>query len=146
MIYSTGLDSRPYSIVVDDVSRDDRSDIVITNSNTHNIDVPLGYGKGSFSIGTLYSTGESSFPYSVTIHDLNKDNQADVIVTNSDTNNVFVFYGYDKGTFAEPFSYFMGYESHPSSVVISDFDENGWIDIAAANYGTDNVEILFQTC
>ncbi|CAF1216413.1 unnamed protein product [Rotaria magnacalcarata] len=126
---SIGYNSQLKS-VVGDFNDDNYPDIVVANYDNNR---------------TCYSTGENSFPYSVTRHDLNKDNQTDVIVTNSGTNNVFVFYEYDNGTFAEPLSYFMGYESHPSSVVVSDFGDDGRIDIAVANYGTDNVEILFQS-
>ncbi|CAF5078822.1 unnamed protein product, partial [Rotaria sp. Silwood1] len=37
----------------------------------------------------------------------------------------------------------MGYDSFPSSLVIRDFNNDKYLDIAVANYGTNDVSILF---
>jgi hypothetical protein len=39
--------------------------------------------------------------------------------------------------------YFIGFASHPYSVAVSDFDNDTRLDIAVANYGSNNVGILF---
>ena len=40
----------------------------------------------------------------------------------------------------------MGYNFDPYAVAVGDFNGDGWIDIAIANYGGDYVDILLQTC
>ncbi len=40
----------------------------------------------------------------------------------------------------------MGYDLRPRQVAVGDFDKDGFLDIAVANYGTDYVEILLQIC
>ena len=41
-----------------------------------------------------YSTGINSAPYSLAIADFNNDNQLDVIVTNSNSDSIFIFLGF----------------------------------------------------
>jgi hypothetical protein len=45
-----------------------------------------------------------------------------------------------------PKTYSMGYNAHPQSIDVGDFNNDSLIDIAIANYGSDNIEILLQTC
>ena len=40
----------------------------------------------------------------------------------------------------------MKYNSRPYSVALGDFDSDGWMDMAVANYQADYVEILLQPC
>ena len=121
-------------------------DIVVANSNTNNIGILLGSGKGTFSNLQTYSTGEGSGPTSVAVADLNKDNQTDIVVTNGGINTVLVFYGFGNGTFSKPTSFYFEYGSRPISAAIGDFNNDTWLDIAVANYGPGYVEVLLQTC
>ncbi len=93
-----------------------------------------------------YSTGYGSVPSSVAIADLDRDDQLDIVVTNSGTNTVLIFYGFGNGTFQEPLSFFFAYGSRPISASIVDFNNDVWPDIAVANYEPGYVEVLLQTC
>ncbi|CAF1240880.1 unnamed protein product [Rotaria sordida] len=144
--YSTGDFSFPNSIAVNDFNNDHQSDIVIANLNSSNIGIFFGYGNGSFSIMTNYSTGIGSSPSSIAVADLNKDNRLDLVVVDIGTNKMLVFYGLDNGIFGDPEPYSISYDSRPLSVSIQDFDNDGRLDIAVACFSTDYIEIFLQTC
>ena len=40
----------------------------------------------------------------------------------------------------------MAYNSDPYAVAVGDFNNDGWLDIAVANYGEDDIEILLKSC
>jgi hypothetical protein len=117
-----------------------------TNAATDNICILFGYGNGSFTTVATYSTGIGSNPSFVAVDDLNKDNHLDLVIANWGINNVLVFFGLDNDTFSSPKSYSVGYDARPQSIIIADFNNDNLLDIAIANYGTNRVEILFQTC
>jgi hypothetical protein len=146
MTYSTGIGSAPYSVAIADFNNDTHLDIVVTNSETDNIAILLGYGNGTFAIAVTYSPGVRSRPYTVAIGDFNNDNVSDIVVANSGTNNLFLLYGYGNGTFGNQTSYPLGYNYLPYSVAVTDLNQDNWMDIVIACYGTDHIETLIKMC
>jgi hypothetical protein len=57
-----------------------------------------------------------------------------------------VFFGLGNGNFLDPMSYSVGYDARPQSVTIGDINNDSLLDIVVANYGSNYVEILLQTC
>ena len=100
------------------------------------IGVVLGYGNGSFSTITLYSTGKDSYPIAVACGDFNNDSRLDIVVANYGSDNIGVFLGYGNGSFATIMTYSTGQGSFPYAVTVADFNNDGRLDIAVANYGT----------
>ncbi|CAF4470791.1 unnamed protein product [Rotaria sp. Silwood2] len=145
-IYSTGAESKPASVTTGDLNNDSHLDIIVANYGKDNIGVLFGYGNATFSALTMYSTDAGSNPVCVTVIDINNDDQLDIVVVNEGTYNIGIFFGYGNGTFGDMHSYLMGYDSRPYSVAVGDFNNDSWIDMAVTNYGTDNVEIILQTC
>ncbi|CAF1210047.1 unnamed protein product [Adineta ricciae] len=144
--YSTGVDSSPYSLAIGDFSRDNHSDIVVSNWESDNIAIFYGNGNGTFVLAAFYSTGTGSQPSTVTIGDLNGDYNLDVVVANSGTSHIFMLYGYGNGTFGDEVSYPLGYESAPYSVALTDLNQDRKIDMVVACYGTDNINALVKVC
>ncbi|CAF2748592.1 unnamed protein product, partial [Rotaria sp. Silwood2] len=144
--YSTGVGSAPYSVSVADFNKDNQLDIVVTNSETDNIAILLGYGNGTFVIGATYSTGARSRPCTVAVGDFNNDNIPDIAIANFGTNNIFLLYGYGNGLFENGISYALGYGYRPYSIAIKDLNQDSWMDIVIACYGTDHVETLIKMC
>ena len=135
----TGNGSQPRSFVIDDFNNDNRMDIVIANSGTHNIGIFLGHGNISFTNQVTYSTGEYSFPYSVAAGDLNNDNRLDIVVANYGSDNIGIFLGYGNGSFANQTTYFLPLKSSPYSVAIADFNNDMILDIIVTNIARNNL-------
>ncbi len=142
VLYSTGFGSGPCSVVVGDFNNDNQPDIVVTNYWAYNISVFLGYGDGSFSNPTTFSTGIDSEPVALAIGDFNSDNRLDIVVANFGTANLGVFLGYGDGTFHSQVTYSTGSGSRPHSVATGDFNNDSQLDIVVANFWTNNVGVF----
>jgi hypothetical protein len=127
---------------VNDLNNDGWLDIIVTNYGTDNVGILFGQGNGNFSTIITYPTGVGSAPYSLAIADFNNDNQSDIVVTNSEINNVAILLGYDNGTFAIPTMYSTGARSRPYIVAVGDFNNDNRLDIVIANSGTNNIYFL----
>ena len=68
---STGLNSRPQSVIVADFDQDNRSDIAMANFKDGSITVFLGFGNGTLAEASRHSTGSFSFPVSIASGDFN---------------------------------------------------------------------------
>ena len=98
-VYSTGLNSDPFSLVSGDFNNDNMWDIAVADPSGNRIGMLMSYYKADFAVQNKYSTGFSSQPYSVAIADFNKDNISDLVVVNSGTKNIAVRLGFGDGSF-----------------------------------------------
>ena len=138
--YSTGLGSHPFSLTLGDFDQDNETDIAVANYGANNIVIFFGDGNGWFSRQTVVSTG-SSRPVFITSDDINSDRRLDIVVVNNGTNTVSVFLGHGDGTFRESITHWTGDDSLPCAVVIGDFNQDSYLDIAVANRGTNEIDI-----
>lgn len=135
--------SRPLCVVIGDLNNDQHLDIVVASYGTNSIGLLFGYGNGSFTRQTNIFTGYDSLSYALAVGDFNYDNNLDLAVANYGTNNVIIFLGYGNGTFRMQTPYQTGINSHPRSIVISDFNNDDKLDIAVATPDTQNFCVLF---
>ena len=142
-IYSLESFSRPTAVAVGDFDNDTRLDIVVANNGTDNVMVLFGSGYGTFIKQTSYSTGNNSNPRGISVADFNSDSRLDIVVANSNANNIGVFLSNGTGTFSKQITYSTGIGSQPCSVAVLDFNNDTRLDIAVANYGSNSVSILF---
>ncbi|CAF4578512.1 unnamed protein product, partial [Rotaria sp. Silwood2] len=140
--YSTGSGSAPSMIAVGDFDNDHRLDVAVANFGTNSVGILRKFQNGSFASQTALST-VSSRPVWIHVIDLNNDTAPDIVTANHGTHSVSVFYGYGNGSFSRPTTYFTGFDSFPLAVVSGDFNNDKQMDLAIANYGTNNVVILF---
>ena len=144
--HSTGADSSPNMIAVDDFNGDTSPDILIVNANNNRVGVLFGYGNGSFDAHVIYSITLADKPSAMSINDFNNDNRSDVAVTSSERATLRVYYGKGDGTFGMSMVYDTGAESSPMSLGIADFNGDQQKDIAIANYATSSVGIFLGYC
>ena len=144
--YSTGINTAPYFVAAADINNDHQLDIVVSNSNTNNIVILFGNGTGMLSMGQTYTTGDHSHPYTLIIGDLNNDKNLDITVANSGISNIYLLYGNGNGTFGNSTSYDLGYNHLPYSIAMTDLNQDNWMDIVVANYGTIGIETIMQLC
>ncbi|CAF1678446.1 unnamed protein product, partial [Adineta ricciae] len=143
MTFSTGIDSGPWAIVHGDFNNDNQLDIVVTNYQRNSISLLMGNEEEEFSDPQIYSTGNDSRPTDVVIADLNNDQILDILVTNSATNNIGVFFGYDNGTFANQITFSTGTNSNPIKLNCVDFNGDHFLDIFVFNKNLNEFVILF---
>ena len=100
----------------------------------------------SFAPKVDYSTNESGGtfgfrPYAAAVGDLNNDGWADIVTVNSGNNNVSVFLNNKtvNGTFAGADNFPVG--NSPRSLVLADFNVDGNLDLAVANYAASTVTV-----
>ncbi|CAF1458587.1 unnamed protein product, partial [Rotaria sp. Silwood1] len=136
-MYSTGSYSSPYMVTVADLNNDNRLDLAVANFGTNNVQIFHGFGNGSFASQIELSTG-SSRPIAIIAVDFNNDSILDIATANHETHSVSIFYGYGHGNFSPPITYTTGYDSLPSSLAAGDFNNDNHLDLAIANYGTNN--------
>jgi hypothetical protein len=141
MTFTTGDYSGPLSVVIGDFNNDTHLDIAVSNYGTHNIGIFLGDGNGTFENQATFST-DVSRPVSIAVGDLNNDHWLDIVVTNDGTHSISIFFGRGNGSFGNQITYSTGYDSFPYSVLVAHINNDHYLDIAVANYGTDTVGIF----
>ncbi|CAF1288063.1 unnamed protein product [Adineta steineri] len=89
--YSTGNNSQPRSVFVADINCDNKPDIIVANSNEHNIGIFLNSGNGTFQPQKPYATEGDTKPWSLAVGDVNDDNKLDIIYSDAAKYNIGIF-------------------------------------------------------
>ncbi|TAF68987.1 MAG: hypothetical protein EAZ59_09855, partial [Oscillatoriales cyanobacterium] len=131
------------SVAVEDLNKDGKNDLVTANTYNNNISVLLRNSSGSFSRTDIPLNSANSGPESISLKDLDKDGNLDIISASpSGTNSngsVSVLLGNSNGTFATQTNYAVGYGA--SSVAVGDINKDGRNDIVTASSGSGNSSI-----
>ncbi len=134
--------SGPNSIAVADFNGDGKPDLVTADANSNSLTVLLGDGLGGFTAapGNPFAAGPGAS--SVTVGDFDRDGIPDIAAANSPIGSVTILLGNGRGAFStDPGSPFpLG--TQPQSLVAGDFDGDGNLDLASANFGSNNVTVL----
>ncbi|CAF3496143.1 unnamed protein product [Rotaria socialis] len=85
----------------------------------------------------------SSCPGSVAIVDVNNGNRLDIIVGNRESNDISIMLQYNRGFLTNGMTYASGGGSDLQYAVVGDIKDDCRLDIVAANYGTNDVGIIF---
>jgi hypothetical protein len=117
-------------------------DLAVANTNDNNVSVLLGDGTGSFAPQANSPFPVGAAPASVSIGDLNGDGNFDLAVANRNNNNVSVLLGDGTGSFAPQANSPFAVGIAPESVAIGNLDGDGNLDLAVANFGSNNVSVL----
>ena len=143
--FPLGTSGSPCTVAISDLNSDDRLDIAVANAEANKILILFGDGNGNFTKGEMYSVGVAASPSSIVIGDVNGDKQNDILVTNSHSNEIGIFYSYGNGTFEDVQTYQIGPGTEPSSISIADLDKDNLIDIVVANTGISTIVIFYGT-
>ena len=141
--YSSG-GSEAYAVAVADVNKDGKADLIVANGCESAkqcangvVGVLLGNGDGTFQSASTYASG-GVVATSVTIADVNRDGNLDLIVGNQcltstcASGGVSILLGNGNGTFQSAQSYASGGLS-TVSVAVGYFNRDRKLDLVAAN-------------
>ena len=145
---SVGILGVPTGVVLGDFDNQDGLDLAITLSGVTVNDpgsvlVLLNDGTGQ-GFAQIQQITVGLEPSGITVGFLDADGDLDIAVTNAGSDNVSILLasGFGDGTFNLPVNITVG--DRPSAIAAGDFGEDGSgdIDLAVANEGDNNVQIL----
>ena len=131
----------PVAVAVGDFNGDGYQDLAVAALNGNNVAILLGDGGGLFAAvpGSPFTAGTN--PDFVAIGDFNGDGMQDLAVSNLNSNNVTVLLGNGAGGFSAASGSPITVGTSPQAVAIADFNGDGKLDLAVANY-SGSVSIL----
>ncbi|MBD1208970.1 MAG: VCBS repeat-containing protein, partial [Ignavibacteria bacterium] len=136
--YAVG--ANPFAITCGDFDGDGDIDLAVPNRDANNVSILMNNGAGVFTTAVNYTVGTR--PMSIVSGDFNNDGLLDLAVANNTTNNMSILINstVTPGTFAAAVNYAAG--TTPESVTAQDFDGDGDLDLAVANFGSNNVMVF----
>jgi type II secretory pathway component GspD/PulD (secretin) len=150
-----GVGNNPSALTPGDFNGDGLPDLAVANENDNTISVLLNQNGGNFAAATnspialpKTETGPAAIASGVLRNNLTGTNGTpiatpDLLVVNSTSDNVSVFFGNGDGTFQEAAGSPYAVGKSPSATALADFDGDGNLDFAVANTG-DNTISLFK--
>ncbi|CAF1559962.1 unnamed protein product, partial [Rotaria magnacalcarata] len=132
----------PYSLAAGDFNNDTQLDIVAANYGDDSISVLLGYDIGALENEISFAPADGSLLRGVVVSDVNNDILLDVIVANYGTNTIGAFLGHNNSTFENQLKFSMGFNAHPYTIAIGDFNTDGQADISVVDRGTKSIGLL----
>jgi len=147
--YAVG--SKPHMIRAADLNGDGNLDLVTANEGSNTVSILLGNGDGTFAKAVSYGTGP--VPKGVAIGDLNGDGLPDIVTANTagnypkgnnpGGNTISVLVNLGDGKFAKPVTFVTGVT--PFDIALADFNNDGKLDVATANWSSDDLTVLLGT-
>jgi hypothetical protein len=138
----------PTSMVIADFDNDGNYDIAVADGAKNALSVLLGFGDGTFhqQIESRYTNPKRTYQ-AIAAGDFNSDGKADLVLGTNHGNYLSVLLSNGNGTFSDPYNFMVGdiKARQPAAIALGDFNNDGGIDIAVANAGTNDVSILLRT-
>ena len=137
-----GPDAGPHGIAIDDFNWDGLYDVAVSNANAGTVAILMNRldAWGMLSPARTITVGGG--PTGTATTDFNWDGYADIVVTNSFSNNIAVLLGVGDGTFRNP--EFFGTAGGPIFVSVNDFFTDGLPDVVTANAYSGVMSILIN--
>ena len=127
----------PRFVITGDFNGDGYLDLVVANELSDNVSILLSNGDGTFQNAVHYEDGDG--PRSVATGDFDGNGHLDLAVANHGSewpypSNLSILVGNGNGTFQPLANYAVG--NGPRSVATGDFNGDGRVDLAVANYNS----------
>jgi fibronectin type 3 domain-containing protein/glucose/arabinose dehydrogenase len=129
----------PKAVSAVDLNKDGKLDLVTADQEDATASVLMGNGNGTFAPRLVH--GACTKAHETAVGDLNGDTWPDVAIACHATTLIAVLLNNGSGGLLPAVTYSMGTGSRPHSLVFGDFNQDGSLDIAVADYGANNVGI-----
>lgn len=139
----------PRDIRVADFDGDKLLDLAVVLYSANEIGLWKGDGKGNFLPMNRFST-RGKMPTKLALADFNGDSKLDIAVSHSHTDDsIVIFYGDGQFSFSNSQEILLGpdrnvLEHEVRDILVADFNKDGRPDIAAACFGSKQIQILFN--
>ena len=136
-VYEAG--NEPLAVVLSDLNRDGRTDIITAIHGDNQVGVHLGGDGGVFQTPVLVNWVGMG-PVALAAADITADLIPDVVSANFDNNTISILKGKGDGTFSSVSTLSM--TGAPSGVAIADMDQDGKLDLIVANSSRNQILVL----
>ncbi len=139
---SLGLPFSPNNFAMEDFDGDGDLDVAALADFASSVTIQLGNGDGTFSAGTPVAMGAGT-NITVQAGRMDCDALVDLVVARESPNQVLVFRGNGDGTFgssgaAIPIGSSRGFDGGQQIVILGDLNDDGRMDVLAANMFNNN--------
>ena len=134
-------------IVVRNFDADNIQDLAVSNTNFGGLAILKGAGNGTFGAPTMYLNGLNLV--AIAAGDFNADGIADLACTNVSGDRVEVMAGQGSGGIGNGnFAFHSNYSApaFPLGISTADLNGDGFLDLAVAEYNSNNVRVLLGAC
>lgn len=125
--------ARPAAVGAGDIDGDGDADVFAASRSGESLSVLSNDGTGALS--ETFLTPVDADTSALLVHDLNGDTNIDVIALSDELDTMSLLFGRGDGTFDPAVSQFA--KHRPANAVLDDFDLDGRLDLAFANYHKD---------
>lgn len=145
--FGTGMTNAPRYIAIGDLDGDGRADLAVATNGTNNVLVFRNTGSvGNVSFAEKVDLATGITPFSVSIGDLDGDGRADLAVANYESHTISVFRNTGSaGSVSFEAKVDFTTSTNPYSVSIGDLDDDGKVDLAVTNGGSNSVSVFRNT-
>ncbi|MEW6730749.1 MAG: FG-GAP-like repeat-containing protein [Acidobacteriota bacterium] len=142
---ATNIDAggmNPQFFAVADLNHDGISDLATANRLSSNISIFLGNGMGGFNTPTLIELTGTVELFAIVAADFNHDGNLDLATASANTSTILVLLGNGTGSFGIAVSFGLNGGNRPIGLVAEDFNRDGNLDLATANFLSSNFSLL----
>lgn len=135
-------------IAVGDFNADGKLDLAVASTSGLSTGSPstvailFGNGDGTVTQAPGSPSPVGKTPIAIVVADFNGDGKLDIATANWNDNTVTILLGNGDGTFTQAASSPITVGTQPNAIALGDFNGDGKLDLAIANYGSNNVSIL----
>jgi len=133
----------PSGVVLADLNRDGRLDLVVANETSRDASILFGDGTGRFESAPGSPRPAGTMPTDIATSDFDGDGRLDLAIANHETSYVTVLLARDGFASAPGSPFDTGSRPHVHSVSAGDLDGDGASDLAVESVDTDSVGVLF---
>ncbi|MBI3817412.1 MAG: VCBS repeat-containing protein [Planctomycetes bacterium] len=139
-LFTYGTDAGPLCAAIGDANQDGWPDVVTANIGADSISLLFNNGAGAF--GAPMNLGTGSQPDYVIFGNFDGDSKLDIAVGLFGSNDMQVFLAIGGGYYYIPAIYSLPANSRCTGLDAGDFDQDGTLDIATANFSSNTITTM----